>query len=103
MTDIEVPPAPVAPGRSPMGVARGVLKTMRPRQWVKNVLVFAAPVVGGAGGAIIGGATSGPEKTNTTVIHEQAEVPTCTTTSAKSTTYGLNGAETTRTTSSDCP
>ena len=47
MTDIEVPAAPVAPVRTPLGVARGVLKTMRPRQWVKNILVFAAPFVGG--------------------------------------------------------
>ena len=47
MTDIEVPPAPVVPARTPLGVARGVLKTMRPRQWVKNILVFAAPFVGG--------------------------------------------------------
>ena len=47
MTDIDVPAAPVAPVRTPLGVARGVLKTMRPRQWVKNILVFAAPFVGG--------------------------------------------------------
>ena len=47
MTDIEVPATPVAPVRTPLGVARGVLKTMRPRQWVKNILVFAAPFVGG--------------------------------------------------------
>jgi decaprenyl-phosphate phosphoribosyltransferase len=47
MTDIEVPAERVAPARTPFAVARGVVRTMRPRQWVKNVLVFAAPFVGG--------------------------------------------------------
>jgi decaprenyl-phosphate phosphoribosyltransferase len=45
----EVTDAVTAPAlkRGPVGVARGVLKTARPRQWVKNVLVFAAPFTAG--------------------------------------------------------
>ena len=36
------PPRP--PGRSPL---RAIVKTARPKQWTKNVLVFAAPAAAG--------------------------------------------------------
>ncbi|MFG3100404.1 decaprenyl-phosphate phosphoribosyltransferase [Streptomyces sp. NPDC048182] len=42
----EHPPSTDPPGR-PGGLARGLLKTARPRQWVKNVLVVAAPAAAG--------------------------------------------------------
>ncbi|MEC3980554.1 decaprenyl-phosphate phosphoribosyltransferase [Amycolatopsis sp. H20-H5] len=32
-----------APKGGPLALPKGILKTARPRQWVKNVLVFAAP------------------------------------------------------------
>ncbi|MEF9884900.1 decaprenyl-phosphate phosphoribosyltransferase [Streptomyces sp. P9-A4] len=35
------------PARTPLGPALGLLRTARPRQWVKNVLVLAAPVAAG--------------------------------------------------------
>ena len=31
----------------PMSMPRGILKTARPKQWVKNALVFAGPVASG--------------------------------------------------------
>ncbi len=41
-TDSSAPPT-VAP-RSPANIAGGLVKAIRPRQWVKNVLVVAAPL-----------------------------------------------------------
>ncbi|GGX38604.1 decaprenyl-phosphate phosphoribosyltransferase [Streptomyces chryseus] len=38
---------PRAPGRRPLSLPAGLLRTARPRQWVKNVLVLAAPAAAG--------------------------------------------------------
>ncbi|WP_405732335.1 decaprenyl-phosphate phosphoribosyltransferase [Streptomyces sp. NBC_00028] len=41
------PPRPPAPPRRPRSLLLGLLKTARPKQWVKNVLVVAAPAAAG--------------------------------------------------------
>ncbi len=47
MTSTHVPRQTAGPVHGPAGVAVGVLRTMRPRQWVKSVLVLAAPFAAG--------------------------------------------------------
>jgi decaprenyl-phosphate phosphoribosyltransferase len=44
---IEVPASvPAAPARRPITLIRAALEAARPRQWAKNLLVFAAPLAG---------------------------------------------------------
>ncbi|MFE0022071.1 decaprenyl-phosphate phosphoribosyltransferase [Amycolatopsis sp. NPDC059021] len=42
-TETPAPAAPVTAAKGPLGLVGGIVKTARPKQWVKNVLVFAAP------------------------------------------------------------
>ena len=46
-TDPSPTPAP-PPGGKTEGRAAATLRAVRPRQWAKNVLVFAAPVAAGS-------------------------------------------------------
>jgi decaprenyl-phosphate phosphoribosyltransferase len=41
--EVEAPADAADVGRTPVSVAGGLLRTARPRQWVKNILVLAAP------------------------------------------------------------
>jgi decaprenyl-phosphate phosphoribosyltransferase len=49
MTGVRVPPriVEVRPARPPRPLLRGLVATARPQQWVKNLLVFAAPGAAG--------------------------------------------------------
>ncbi|MFG2499830.1 decaprenyl-phosphate phosphoribosyltransferase [Streptomyces sp. NPDC048441] len=44
---LERPRPPQPPDTGPLALSRGLLKTARPRQWVKNILVVAAPAAAG--------------------------------------------------------
>lgn len=44
---LERTPAVAPPPRSLTGLLGGLVRTARPRQWVKNVLVVAAPAAAG--------------------------------------------------------
>jgi decaprenyl-phosphate phosphoribosyltransferase len=73
MTDTAVPKQSTS-----MGLARGIVRSMRPHQWTKNVLVFAAPFA------------SGDIKDTTILVHSLlAFVAFC---AAASGTYLLNDA-----------
>ncbi len=43
----ESQPAPAPVKRTPVSIARGLIRTARPKQWAKNVLVLAAPFAAG--------------------------------------------------------
>lgn len=43
----EVPPDTGPPDRTPLSLVSGLVKLARPKQWAKNVLVFAAPAAAG--------------------------------------------------------
>lgn len=47
MTKTDVPAEPIAPRRTPITVVRGLARAARPEQWIKNVLVAAAPFASG--------------------------------------------------------
>ncbi|GAY09206.1 decaprenyl-phosphate phosphoribosyltransferase [Pseudonocardia sp. N23] len=47
MTSTDTPPTAAPVVRTPVGVGVGLLRTMRPKQWVKNILVLAAPFAAG--------------------------------------------------------